>query len=308
MAGSDAPGASTRWRPGFALDVPTVLAPLRRGKADPAYRVDGRGRTWLGSTTADGPATLVLSRDARGDVLARAWGPGAERVIAGVPALLGAHDDVAGFAPHHPAVAEAMRRLPGLRLPATGRVWDVLLAAILEQKVTGYEARRSWRELCRRYGTPAPGPVPERMFVPPTPRALRAVTDWQWHAAGVDGARRHTIVAAARVAESLERAAETRGGPGRKLLRTVPGIGVWTAAEVAQRSWGDPDAVSLGDFHIPAVVGHALLGAATDDEGMLAALRPYAPQRQRAVRYLEAVGHTRPRFGPRLPARDYRAM
>jgi 3-methyladenine DNA glycosylase/8-oxoguanine DNA glycosylase len=146
------------------------------------------------------------------------------------------------------------------------------------------------------------------MFVPPTPRALRGVTDWQWHAVGVDGARRHTILAAARVAGSLERALDTRGSAGRKLLRTVPGIGVWTAAEVAQRCWGDPDAVSLGDFHIPAVVGHALLGAATDDEGMLVALRPYAPQRQRAVRYLEAVGHTRPRFGPRLPARDYRRM
>lgn len=300
--------AETRWRPPFAVDLAAVLAPLSRGKGDPAFRVDGSGRTWLAATTPEGPGTLMLLRAASGEIAARGWGAGAEWLVAGAPALLGGGDDAAGFTAHHPAVAEAMRRMPGMRLPATGRVWDCLVPAILEQKVTGYEARRSWRELCRRYGTPAPGPAPEGMHVPPEARAVRGIADWQWHAAGVDGGRRHTLIAAARVGTSLERAAAAGGSAGRKLLRTVPGVGVWTAAEVAQRAWGDPDAVSIGDFHIPSVVGVALLGAATDDEGMLHALRPYAPQRQRAVRYLEAMGHTRPRFGPRAPARDYRAI
>jgi 3-methyladenine DNA glycosylase/8-oxoguanine DNA glycosylase len=88
----------------------------------------------------------------------------------------------------------------------------------------------------------------------------------------------------------------------------VPGIGVWTAAEVAQRVWGDPDAVSVGDFHIPSVVGWALVGRPLDDAGMLAVLAPYVPQRQRAVRYVEASGFRRPRFGPRFSAKDYRAI
>jgi 3-methyladenine DNA glycosylase/8-oxoguanine DNA glycosylase len=192
-------------------------------------------------------------------------------------------------------------------------VWDVLLAAVLEQKVTGREAWRSWRELCVRFGSPAPGPVPAGVHpgglrVPPTPRQLRAIRDWEWNRAGVDGARRRTLLAAAEVAHRLETAVELAGEPGRRLLRLVPGIGVWTAAEVAQRAWGDPDAVSIGDYNIPSVVGWALVGRTLDDEGMLDLLAPYAPQRQRAVRYVEASGVRRPRRGPRFAPRDYRAI
>ncbi len=184
----------------------------------------------------------------------------------------------------------------------------MLVPSVLEQKVTGTEARRSWRELCRRFGEPAPGPAPDGLRVPPTPAQIRAVPDWEWHRAGVDSARRRAILACASVAPRLERAAELGGVEGRTLLRRVPGIGVWTAAEVAQRVWGDADAVSYGDFHIPTVVGWALLGRPIDDTEMAEVLAPYAPHRQRAVRFVELSGFQRPRFGPRFSPRDYRAI
>lgn len=295
------------WRPPFPLDVPGTLAPLRRGQADPAFQTDADGVLWLTGNTPDGPGTLALRR-ADGAVHAGAWGPGGESFVDGVPALLGAGDDDSRFHAWHPLIARARERMPGLRLGATGRVWDVLVPAVLEQKVTGYEARRSWRELCRRYGEPAPGPGPSALRVPPAPRALLALTDWQWHRAGVDGARRRTLIAAAQVAHRLERASTLGGADGRALLRKVPGIGEWTAAEIAQRAWGDADAVSVGDFHIPSVVGRALVGHALDDAGMLEVLEPYAPQRHRAVRYVEASGFRRPRFGPRYAVRDYRKI
>ena len=197
-----------------------------------------------------------------------AWGPGAAWSLDGLPALLGDGDRPEAFVAHHPLVADAHRRMPGIRFCATRRVWDVLFPAVLEQKVTGTEARRSWRELCRRFGDPAPGPAPAGLRIPPTPAQIRAVPDWEWHRAGVDSARRRAILAAAAVAHRLERAVELGGAEGRTLLRHVPGIGVWTAAEVAQRAWGDPDAVSVGDFHIPTVVGWALLGRPIDDVGL----------------------------------------
>ncbi|RBM18489.1 3-methyladenine DNA glycosylase [Prauserella sp. PE36] len=297
-----------RWEPDFPVDVSSAIAPLRRGRGDPCLRQDGAGRLWLTANTEGGPGTLVLVCRMDGAVEAKAWGGGAELLLDGLPALLGADDDDSGFVAHHDAVAWARRQRPLLRLGATGRVWDVLIPSVLEQKVTGHEARRSWRELCRRFGEPAPGPTPEGMRVPPTPSAIRSIVDWNWHKAGVDVSRRRALLAAASVAPRLERAVELRGAEGRALLRKVPGIGVWTAAEIAQRAWGDPDAVSFGDFHIPTVVGHALVGRALDDEGMRAVLAPYAPQRQRAVRYLEAAGFSRPRFGPRYPVRDYRAI
>lgn len=274
-------------------------------------RVDADGTVWRAGTTPDGAATLALRRTAGGCddgalVHASAWGPGAAWVLDGLPALLGADDDDSAFVAHHPLIAQIRHRTPGLRLGATRRVWDVLVPAVLEQKVTGTEARRSWRELCWRFGAPAPGPVALR--VPPTPLAVREIPDWEWHRAGVDRSRRRALLAAAAVAHRLENAVALAGKPGRDLLCKVPGIGVWTAAEVAQRAWADADAVSIGDFHIPSVVGYALVGRPLDDAGMLEVLAPYAPQRQRAVRYVEAAGLRRPRFGPRFSPRDYRAI
>ncbi|REH55796.1 3-methyladenine DNA glycosylase/8-oxoguanine DNA glycosylase [Kutzneria buriramensis] len=287
-----------RWRPDFALDVGAVVGPMRRGAGDPAFQVGPDGAVWLTGNTVAGPGSLALRRQ-DGEVVARAWGPGAPELLDGVPRLLGADDEPEGFEAHHELIAETRRRNPGLRLGATDRVWDSLVPAVLEQKVTGYEARRSWRDLCRRYGTPAPGPAPLGMRVPPTPRQLLAIKDWEWHKAGVDGARRRTLMNAAAAAHALT---------SKEKLRLIPGIGVWTTAEVAQRAWGDADEVSVGDFHLPSVVGWALVGRALDDDGMLEVLEPYRPQRQRAVRYIEASGFRKPRFAPRFSARDYRAI
>ncbi|OLL73955.1 hypothetical protein Ae168Ps1_2339c [Pseudonocardia sp. Ae168_Ps1] len=295
------------------LDLYGVLSPLRRGRGDPTWRTAGDGGViWRVSTTPDGPATVAVRRRAdggeHGTVRATGWGPGAAWELDRLPSLLGADDDPSSFEAHHPLVAAAVRRRPGLRLGSSGRVWDTLLPAVLEQKVTGTEAHRSFRELAWRHGDPAPGVVPAGMRVPPTPAQVRDIPVWQWHRAGVDHARRSAILHAAVVAHRLEDAAGLRGEAGRVLLRRVRGIGVWTAAEIAQRAWGDPDAVSFGDFHVPNTVGWALLGHDLDDAGLLEVLAPYAPQRQRAVRYIEASGFRRPRFGPRFSPRDYRAM
>ena len=296
-----------RWEPGYVLDIGALIGPLRHGRGDPTCRIDEAGVVWRVGSTPAGPATTRIRRTGT-EVVADAWGEGADWVLDGLPALLGADDDDTGFVGHHPVVSDARHRLPGLRLGSCGAVWDQLFAAILEQKVTGTEAHRSWRELCWRFGATPPGPAPRGMRVPPTPRDTKAIPDWEWHKAGVDSARRRAILAAATVAHRLEKAVELRGVEGRSLLRKIPGIGVWTAAEVAQRAWGDPDAVSVGDFHIPSTVGYALVGRKLDDAGMLEVLACYAPQRQRAVRYIEASGFRRPRFGPRYSPRDFRGM
>lgn len=294
------------WLPPFLVDMPSVLLPLRRGGGDPAFRFDATGVYWLAGNTPAGPGTLALRRAADGEVSASAWGAGGPWLLDGLPALLGASDDDSGFTAHHPVIATLRHRRPGLRLGASGRVWDVLVAAILEQKVTGTEAHRSWRDLAMRFGEPAPGPAPAGTRVPPTPKVLLGLHDWEWHKAGVDGARRRTLIASAQVAHQLERAVGLAGTEGRTLLRRVPGIGVWTAAEVAQRAWGDPDAVSFGDAHIPHTVGTALVGHRLDDAGMAEVLAPYAPQRQRVVRYIEGSGVRVERHGPRFSPRDYR--
>ncbi len=88
-------------------------------------------------------------------------------------------------------------------------------------------------------------------------------------------------------------------------LRLVPGIGPWTAAETIQRSHGAPDAVTVGDLHLPGIIGYALTGDRdTDDEAMLELLAPYAGQRHRAARLILLSGRTPSRRQPRMPRGD----
>lgn len=300
---------SRRWVPDFPLDMRLTLAHLRRGGGDPTHRTEPDGTVWRTAPTPQGPATLRLRRELGSTaVLADGWGPGASWMLDQVPALLGAEDDPSDFAAHHPLVEDSMRRNRGLRLCRTGLVFDQVVPAILEQKVTGAESRRAWRHLVGRFGTAPPGPAPAGMRVSPSPRVWAAIPDWDWHRAGVEPAQRRRVRVAASVAVRLDECAAMSLDDAVARLRLVPGIGPWTAAEVAQRALGHPDAVSVGDFHLPALVGWALLGRPVDDDGMLALLAPYAPQRQRAMRLVELSGARKPRFGPRLAPKDYRRM
>jgi 3-methyladenine DNA glycosylase/8-oxoguanine DNA glycosylase len=225
-----------------------------------------------------------------------------------VPGLLGAEDDPSGFEPVHPLVARTWRRYPQLRLSSLGLVFELVVPSVLEQRVTGVDARRSWRELLWRFGDPAPGPAPRGMRVFPSPSVWRRIPSWEWHRAGVDPGRARTVTAAAEVAHRLDEAVSLSRDERFRRLRAVPGVGAWTAAEVAQRAWGDPDAVSVGDFHLPALVGWALAGRPVDDEGMLELLAPYAGHRHRAVRLVEMSGVRKPAFAPRMPVGNIRAI
>src|SRR3712207_1660387 len=132
----------------------------------------GADGLWRTTTTPDGSATVRITM-AAGTVHVAAWGPGAERAGAAVPEWLGAGDRAEGFDPAgHPLVAELHRRTPWLRLGRTGRTWDAVVPAVLEQKVTTVEANRVWRELLRLAGEPPPGPAPEGMRVPPSARRV----------------------------------------------------------------------------------------------------------------------------------------
>ncbi|WP_310741540.1 DNA-3-methyladenine glycosylase 2 family protein [Microbispora sp. H10670] len=407
VAAGRGPAAQTRerrWRPAAPVDVALTLSPHRRGGGDPAWRRTPDGAFWRTSRTPEGPGTLRVTGSRDGEILGQAWGPGAGWLLEMLPSMLGADDDVAGFAallarlarsgdPRHVRaaafVADLAGRAGGLRIGRSLRVFEALAPAVLEQKVVGREAWRAWRFLLRRYGEPAPGPAPDGMYVVPSPEVWRVVPSWDWHRAGAEAVRARTIVNAARHAAKLERttgvlgavdapdpartpdaapgsagtpdaaqvatggrasagvegsagvknpagvtgsagaesSAGVEGSTGVKnsagvessagaegsaeadrLLRALPGIGVWTSAEVRQRAHGDPDAPSVGDFHLPGLVGYAFTGRKTDDDGMLELLEPFRGHRHRVIRLIELSGIRPPARGPRMAARDYRSF
>jgi len=301
------PTAATTWRPQGPVDVRRTLSPLRRGGGDPTHRVTDDGAVWRTSLLPSGPVTCRLAQRGLQEVEAQAWGPGSAEAVAGVADLLGGRDLADGFEPRHPLLAETARRVPGLRIPRTGRVVEALVPAVLEQKVTGKQAREAFRHLVLRHGAPAPGPAPSGMRVPPSPHAWRHVPSWEWHRAGVDPKRSRTICLAMRVAERLEQAVGLPPDEAARRLSAVPGIGAWTVAEIAQRALGDADALSVGDYHLAQDVGWALVGRPLDDDGMVELLEPWRPHRYRVVRLLQSSGVRKPRFGPRMTVQDHRA-
>lgn len=310
-ASADAASVDTRretvYRPPHPLDLRRTVGMLRRGGNDPTTIIDGTV-IWRAMRTPHGPTTLAV-RMSGDEVRASAWGPGTEHALDSVPALCGAHDDSGDFDPAlHPLIAESARRHPGLRLTRTDEVFDALACAILEQKVTGMQAFGAWRWLVSRFGTRAPGPTPRPMFAAPSPEQWFRIPSWAWHRAGVEPPQSRTIVRAAERGDRIARAvgAAVTGADRDRVLTSLPGVGVWTSAETRIRALGDPDAVSVGDYHLAHQVGYALTGKRTDDDGMVELLAPWAGQRQRVVRLIHASGVQEPRRGPRLAPEDHR--
>jgi 3-methyladenine DNA glycosylase/8-oxoguanine DNA glycosylase len=285
-------------------DFAATLRHLAFSRWDPCARFVG-GAFWWAVRTPDGPATLSLRRD--GDQLvATGYGPGAGWVVDRAGAVAGLRDDLAGFAEvaaAHPMVAGLAHAYRGLRLPTTGRVFARLLRAVCEQKVTGKEAYRSYAAIVRRFGEPAPGPV-DRLRLPPDPAVLAATPYWAFHPLGMEQRRADALCRAAAVADRLERCTDAAEATAR--LTAIRGIGPWTAAEVVRTAYGDPDAVSVGDYHIPNTVAWALAGEPRgDDARMLALLEPFRGHRGRVCTLLETAGIAAPRYGPRMPLRSF---
>ncbi|WP_460867564.1 DNA-3-methyladenine glycosylase family protein [Nocardioides pakistanensis] len=306
MSTTPTPTAERLWRPAWPCPVEVVLRPGRRGAGDPTFRTDPDGTIWRGLRTPEGVVTLRVRRPYDGQVHAAAWGPGSDWVLEQLPAMLGADDDPSGFEPRHPVIVEAHRRHPHWRVARSGLVMESLVPAIIEQKVTGQEAFAGFRMLVRRFGERAPGPGADRdLWVQPSPEQLRAIPSWEWLRMHIDPARSRALVRAAQVAPALERTVGLEPAEVERRLCSLPGIGVWTAAEVRFRAHGDADAVSFGDYHIAKHVGWALTGEAADDDGMAELLEPYRPHRHRVQRLVELAGLGRPRRGPRMAPRRH---
>jgi 3-methyladenine DNA glycosylase/8-oxoguanine DNA glycosylase len=296
------------WRPSWPASIGATLGSLRRGRGDPAYHRADDGALWRTTRTPEGSATQRLS-SVDGAVVSSSWGPGADWVADRLPVLLGVDDDVTGFdASLHPLVAEQWRlRGAGMRTPSTGAVLEALVAAVIEQRVTGMEARRAWRWLLTAYGEPAPGPAPEHMRVFPEQAVVASVPSWEWHRAGVDGSRAATVMRAVSYAGRLEECVGMTHAAARARMESIPGIGVWTSAEVASRALGDADAVSFGDFHVAKNVVYALTGETDGTDDRLAELlEPWRGHRGRVVLLVELTGISRPARGPRYSPLDFR--
>ncbi len=284
------------------LDLGLTLRPFARGRGDPTMHLE-RDEAWRATRTPAGPATEHL-RVRAGAVEVEAWGPGAKWLLERAPALVGMHDDPSGFSPRHPALRDLHRMHAGLRIGRSDAVIESIVPTILEQKVTGTGARRSFRALVLRYGEPAPGPFQLRLC--PEPKLLAALPYQDFHPLGVERKRAGAIKVACSYASRLEETVGLAQSEAWRRLLALPGIGPWTAALVAGAAWGDPDAVEVGDLHVPHSVCWFLAREQRgSDARMLELLEPYRGQRGRVIRLIGASGVRAPRYGPRAEVVSY---
>ena len=291
------------WRPGRPISLADQLWPLRRGTGDPTWASAPDGAIWRTTRTPDGPGLERLTVDpAAAAVVAQAWGPGADWLLERLPRLLGSLDTIEGFEPPE-QLAQVYRHHRGWRVGRTERVMESLIAAILEQKVTGIQAWRAWRWAIAGFGEPAPSVAgaPPGLRVFPEPDAWRSIPSWRWHELGVEAKRSATIVRVAALAGRLEECVGLDFGAAHSRLRRIPGVGVWTAQEVAQRALGDPDAVSYQDYHLAGEVVYLMTGQRDGTDAQMARLLlPYAGHRYRIQRLVELRGRILPRRGPKM--------
>ena len=294
----------------LVLEHPTLIHPIlaqhRRGPGDPTHR--RLGGTWLRATRTPMGSALVKIVASGVQVAARAWGDGGEWALDQLPALLGSVDGPETFRPlpEHECLVAAHRRFPGLRIGRTELVFEAFAPACLEQVVTGKEAFRAFRLLVREFGEPAPGPATDPdsaaygMRIPPRPETWARVPTWRYLAAGVEERRYRTLVHGAGRAAALQRTMALDGGSADRALQSLPGVGPWTSAEVRQRAHGDPDAWSIGDYHVGKDITYALTGEALDDDACLEILEPYRGHRYRVQMLLMLAGPRPPRRDPRM--------
>jgi 3-methyladenine DNA glycosylase/8-oxoguanine DNA glycosylase len=285
----------------FRIDQPFDLRRTTRALGVGVF--DEHGAWWWATDPGAGPTTVAVEQTSSG-VTATVWGPDADTVMERIPTYLGA-DDVWDHTSFDGPAAPFMREANGLRLGATLDVHSALIKGVLGQQVTTQEAKRSARSLRAAYGADAPGPYPG-LRTAPSPGVLGSLGYEDLHRFGIERKRAATLIEISRRHKRMAEIVAFDADSAERRLLAVRGIGPWTAAIVMGTAYGDRDAVTIGDYHLPNTIAWALAKEdRADDARMLDLLEPHRPQRRRVVVAIKQSGVHAPRYGPRTAVRRH---
>jgi 3-methyladenine DNA glycosylase/8-oxoguanine DNA glycosylase len=289
------------------IDLRRTMTMMSLWGATTWLKVDETG-VWYAERTPDGPGTLHVVK--RGDHLeAEAFGDGGERLIPRVPELFGLErSGIEALEPQDSVVREIKKRMRGLRIGRSGRVYSRAVSAGLAQLVTGRNAKPAMKRVARQMGERAPGPRDDLFLLPPH-RQLARTPYYAFHPLNIERHRADLIKRIADRAPALQRAAKMPPVEGRAHLEKLRGIGPWTSGVIMACPLGDPDAVPIGDWHLPNLVAFNLAGEPrADDARMMQLLEPYEGMRGLVARMLKSGGSGAPKYGPKNAAREIRHL
>ena len=189
---------------------------------------------------------------------------------------------------HDPQLAALLQQRPGLRTPGGWDGFELAVRAILGQQITIEGARNLACRMVARFGRPLPDSVRARTGLTqvfPTPETLANV---DIASLGMPKARAAALqsLAAAVVADRglFDRAQSLEVTIER--LRSLPGIGEWTAQYVALRAIRETDAFPHSDIGL--LRGSANGGARPTPAALLARAERWRPWRAYAAQHLWA--------------------
>ena len=254
------------------------------------------GVHWWPTATPEGPA-LVAFRPTGDEVRVDAWGAGGGWAVEQMPTLIGLRDEtIDDFRPDHPVLRSLADRFGSFRVGGTGRWYEAVVTTAIGQRVVTADASQSRQRLATHHGdTSLGGP----MGILPDPQTLLSLRDHDFHRAGIELSRTRVLRIAAKYADRLERLADVPGADAVSWMQQLPGIGPWTAGITSAIAGGDPDAVPVGDLHVPGMVTYAFTGEVGDDARMLEVLEPFAGHRGRVVRMVKMGGAGPPKHHPK---------
>lgn len=186
-----------------------------------------------------------------------------------------------------PVLAPLLKQRPGLRVPGAWDGFELAIRAVLGQQITVSAAIRLAGRLVAAHGQPAVDPDGGLTHVFPTPEAL-AQADLS--KLGMPGSRAATVngVAAAALANPGLFGAHCDLDEAIERLRSIRGVGEWTAQYIALRQLREPDAFPAADV--------GLMRALVDPQGqrptppqLLARAEPWRPWRAYAAQHLWAA-------------------
>jgi AraC family transcriptional regulator of adaptative response / DNA-3-methyladenine glycosylase II len=166
-----------------------------------------------------------------------------------------------------------------MRLPGTLDGFETAVRVILGQQVTVKAARTLVQRLVNRFGTPIATPYPALTHLFPDAATLAAADPEVIGKLGIVRQRVGALQALAR-AVAADRLALHRGAPLEPtlaLLRSLPGVGEWTAQVIAMRALAWPDAWPAGDIGLMNALG------TRDPKQVMALAEPWRPWRAYAV-------------------------
>jgi len=204
---------------------------------------------------------VVAGREVRlapgsGGVLVDLLDPATEPVVG---RLLGLEFDLAAFGSfaneHDRVLARLVERLAGFRPPLAPDPFEALVTSITAQQVSLQAAFAVRNRLIARFGSPA-----GRAYSFPTPERLAGAEPEELAALGFSRRKAEYIVGLARSPLDLAGLRDASDADVKALLRSVRGLGEWTADWFLARHLARPRAWPAGDLGLRKAVS-AFYGA-----------------------------------------------